>query len=513
MNATNTTAQACPRDRDAQSMTLDEIRALQAAAFVRDGIPTAAVRRDRLTRLQALIVDNLEELADALQADFGTRPHDLSLATDLVTSATSLGHDRKHLSRWMRTRRTGNLLTRLAMQGEVRPVPKGVVGVLGPWNFPLNLVILPAGAAFAAGNRVMIRPSEVTARTTAVFARLAGQYFDVEELAVITDVHGDGADFARVRFDHLFFTGSPRVGALVAEAAGRNLVPTTLELGGKNPVVVDRSANLEKAARRIAASRLVNGGQVCLCPDYVFVPRADVERFTDLVLDEWRTRYPRIVGNADFTSIINDRNFDRVVGLLDDAVTKGAIARSATPTGETLPDRESRKIAPTVLAGVTTDMKVSHEEVFGPLLAVHPYDDLAAPIKHIASAERPLTLYWYGQRNEAYERLMAGTISGSVNVNDFAVNLLNEDLPFGGVGQSGSGYYHGIHGFDTFSHLRAIAVSELPVSLAGLLNAPYTRRGRSVVGLQLKLVRHVIRGAARRSGFLSEAPLATGAGP
>jgi len=497
MNVDHVAAAIPSRNRDAQSMTLDEIRYLQAAAFVRDGIPTAAVRRDRLTRLQALIVDNVEELASALQADFGSRSHDLSLATDLVTSAMSLGHDRKHLSRWMRTRRTGNPLTRLALHGEVRPVPKGVVGVLGPWNFPLNLVILPAGAAFAAGNRVMIRPSEVTARTTAVFARLAAQYFDVEELAVITDVHGDGADFARVRFDHLFFTGSPRVGALVAEAAGRNLVPTTLELGGKNPVVVDPSANLERAARRIAASRLVNGGQVCLCPDYVFVPRADVERFTDLVLDEWRTRYPQIVANADFTSIVNDRNFDRVVGLLDDAVTKGAISRSATPVGETLPDRASRKIAPTVLAGVTEDMDIDHEEVFGPLLAVHPYDDLAAPIEHIAAAERPLTLYWYGQRNANFEHLVANTVSGSVNVNDFAVNLLNEDLPFGGIGQSGSGYYHGIHGFNTFSHLRAIAISKLPASLGGLLNAPYTRIDRSVTASQLKLVRHLVRRAGR----------------
>ncbi|MGW4479433.1 aldehyde dehydrogenase family protein [Rhodococcus triatomae] len=478
---------------DAQQLSLGALLDLQRNAFVRDGIPSAATRRDRIGRLQALIVDNLDELAEALRADFGSRPYDLSMATDLVSSAKSLTHDRAHLEKWMRPRRFGNPLARLALRGEVRPVPKGVVGILGPWNFPLNLVILPAGAALAAGNRVMIRPSEVTERTTAVLARLAGEYFRADELAVVTDVHGDGADFASLRFDHLFFTGSPQIGSLVAQAAGRNLVPTTLELGGKNPVVIDHSADVEKAARRVAASRMVNGGQVCLCPDYAFVPKAHVERFTAYVLDEWRNRYPGIVDNEDYTSIINDRNFDRVVGLVEDAVAKGASASSTAPTGEALPDRRSRKIAPTVLTGVTPAMRVAEEEVFGPVLTVYPYDDLSEPIEHIAAGEHPLTLYWYGDRNHAFEQLLANTRSGSVNVNDFAVNLMHADLPFGGVGQSGAGYYHGAYGFETFTHQRAIAVSRLPVSLAGLLNAPYTRRTKRLNSVQIKALRRSIQ--------------------
>ncbi|MFD4323612.1 aldehyde dehydrogenase family protein [Nocardioides sp. NPDC058538] len=478
-----------PLHRDAQDLGLQEILDLQRAAVLRDGIPSAAVRQDRIARLQQLLVDNVDELAEALRADFGSRAFDLSLSTDLVVTAKSLSHDRSHVAEWMRPRRTGNPLTRPVFRGEVHPVPKGVVGVLGPWNFPLNLVVLPAGAAFAAGNRVMIRPSEITGRTTAAFARLAGDYFDVEELAVITEVHGDGADFAGLRFDHLFFTGSPQVGALVAEAAGRNLVPTTLELGGKNPVVVDRSADIETAARRVAAARMVNGGQVCLCPDYVYVPRHQAERFTETVLDEWRSRYPSITHNDEFTSLIDDRNYNRVVALIEDAVAQGAIGRSHVPETEGLPDRASRKVPPTLLTGVTPSMRVAQEEVFGPVLTVYAYDELDEPIDHINTEDSPLTLYWFGRRNKTFASLVARTRSGSVNANDFAANLLSPDLPFGGVGRSGTGYYHGRYGFDTFSHLRAIAFSRLPFSLGGLLNPPYTSSKKRINSAQLRQLR------------------------
>ncbi len=420
-----------------------------------------------------------------MTSDFGQRSRTLNLLADVLGGVGELNLQSSRLKKWMAPRR-GGWRGRLAVSAEVRPTPKGVVGVMGPWNFPVSSVVTPAAAALAAGNRVMLRPSEISATTTAALARLAPRYFDADELAIVTDGQADGPTFARLRFDHLFFTGSPRVGALVAAAAGANLVPVTLELGGKNPAVVDSTADLAAAARRIADARMANGGQVCLCPDYALVPEKLVDEFTEAVLAHWRSRYPHVADSPDYTAIINAASYERVVSLIEDARARGAVVRDAAPRGEALPDARSRTIAPTVVTGVTPGMAIAEQEIFGPVLAVHGYRDIAQAIDYIAARPSPLTLYWFGARRKSFERLISRTASGSVNVGDFGAATASPDMPFGGVGNSGSGYAHGRYGFDTFSHLRPVAASRLPFSTAAFLGGPTSPFIRRAVEFQVR---------------------------
>jgi coniferyl-aldehyde dehydrogenase len=461
----------------------------QRAAFVADGIPDLATRIDRVSRLQSMILDNSERLVAALTEDFGTRAREVSVLADVIGCMGDLEYQKKHLRSWTRTRSRGWLLSHSGVRQQIRHDPLGVVGVMGPWNFPVQLIMLPAGTALAAGNRVLVRPSEITAVTTELLADIAPQYFPVEELAIITDELADGPTFAALQFDHLFFTGSPAVGALVAQAAGKNLVPVTLELGGKNPAVIDRDTDLSRAARRIAASRMVNGGQVCMSPDYVLVPEEFLDAFVDDVLQQWRGDFPHILENGDYTSVINERHFDHVVGLIDDAVHHGAVRRHHVPPGEALPDRAARKIAPTILTGVPREAMVNREEIFGPVLVVHPYRELEEAIDYVNAHPHPLTIYWYGDDNERYERLQRATRSGSVNANDFTLNFISSELPFGGVGRSGSGSYRGRAGFDTFTHARAVAFSRWPVSVAQMMAPPFGRRDANLVRIQLAAFR------------------------
>lgn len=446
---------------------------LQRAAHRRDGTPDAATRIERLDRLEAMLVAYADRLAVALDADFGTRPHTLSVASEVVSTIMDFAHQRKHLRSWMRTTYVNKVAGKFSMAGRLRREPLGVVGVIGAWNFPVQLTVSPAAAALAAGNRVVIRPSELTPLTAQVLADAVAEFFDPEVLTVVLDEVTSGPEFASLKWDHLMFTGSPRVGALVGSAAAANLVPHTLELGGKNPVVISSHVDMERAAKQVARARLVNGGQVCLCPDYVFVPRPSLDRFVSLVLAEWRAMAPQIVANDGYTSIVNGPNFERVVGLIDDAVAKGATKHEAAPAGENLPDAATRKIAPTVLTGVTPDMDIDSEEVFGPVLSVHPYDYLSDATDHIGDRPHPLTLYWYGPEDAEFEWVLDNTQSGSVNVNDFAVNMMISALPFGGVGQSGYGAYHGEAGFNAFTHLRTVASSNMKFSMAGLTTPPF----------------------------------------
>ncbi len=471
----------------------------QRDAFRSDGIPDLATRIDRVKRLQAMIADHADQLVDSLAADYGTRAREVSVMADVVGCMGDLDYQRKHLRAWLRPEPRGGRLLRAGVRQRVRRDPLGVVGVMGPWNFPVQLTIVPAGTALAAGNRVMMRPSEVTAHTAELLARIAPQYFSVEELAVIVDGQATGAEFAELAFDHLLFTGSPEVGARVAEAAGRNLVPVTLELGGKNPVVVDVDADLDMAASRIAASRLVNGGQVCMCPDYAFVPAARCDEFVAKVLASWRRSLPGVIANEHYTSVINDRHFDRVTGLIDDARARGSTVHQHVPAGERLPDRATRKIAPTVLTDVPPDASISTEEVFGPVLVVYPYRDLQQAIDHVNLNPHPLTIYWYGDDNARFERLQQATRSGSVNGNDFTANFLGSELPFGGVGRSGTGAYRGRAGFETFTHARAVAFSGLPVSLARLMAPPFGTRDRRLIGWQLSMARRRSRTHGERA--------------
>lgn len=492
----NTTTASGRVSSEAHTMT--ELLEIQRAAFLRDGIPDAKTRIDRITRLSALLLDNAEEIAEALAEDFGSRPRELSLATDVAGCMIDLTHQRRGVEKWMKESTSARVQGALGLKQRVRHEPLGVVGIMGPWNFPLQLTFVPAGSAFAAGNRVLMRPSSVTARTTAVIAKHAPDYFSIDELAVITPKHGGGSDFAKLKVDHMFFTGSPDVGASVAQEAAKNLVPVTLELGGKNPAVVDVDADIDKAAKMLAEARMVNGGQVCLCPDYVFVPEAKLGEFTDKVVARWTEMFPTIRNNAEYTSTINQKNYDRIVGLIEDAETLGAQKRQVVPAGEPLPDGEKRKIPPTLLTGVQAGMKIEEDEVFGPVLTVYPYRDLTEAIRYIASHPHPLTMYWCGDDNANFTRLADGTRSGSINGNDFALHMFGAELPFGGVGRSGMGGYHGKTGFDTFSHQRAVAFSTMPFTAAEMMSPPFTKRDRKMTNGQLSLWKKLNSRAIKR---------------
>lgn len=476
------------------------ILAVQRRSFLDDGPPDIALRRNRIDRLIAMILDNCEHFVSATASDYGSRSRSAAFFAEILGMISVVEHTRASLPRWTRTTRLMRAARLARLRAEVVPSPLGVVGIIGPWNFPVQLTVLPAAAAFAAGNRVMIKMSEITPNTAELMAATVPRYFDQRELAVITGGPEVAADFAGLPFDHLFFTGSPAIGALVARAASENLVPVTLELGGKNPVVVAPGADITRAASRIAKGRMVNGGQVCVCPDYVFVPDDRVDQFVDVARRTLSAMFPTIVDNGDYCSAVNQANFDRVVGLISDARAHGARVDSVVPAGEILPDPVSRKIAPTIIRDVDDRMRIADEEVFGPVLAVRGYSALTDAVDYINSHPSPLVAYWFGPDDDDFRQFVRHTRSGGVARNDFAAHMIPSAAPFGGVGRSGMGAYHGKAGFDTFSHHRTVVGSDLPFSITDRAAQPFTgsmrvsaelvlRRARSRTGRRLKKFR------------------------
>lgn len=478
---------------------LDELLAAQRRSFIAGGPPDVALRRNRIDRLLAMILDNSEDFVAATAADYGSRSRSAAFFAEILGMLSVIEHTRAHIPQWMRATRLMRAARFAGLRAEVLPCPLGVVGIIGPWNFPIQLTVLPAAAAFAAGNRVMIKMSEVTPRTAELMAATAPKYFHASELRVVTGGPEVAAEFSGLPFDHLFFTGSPSIGTLVARAAAANLVPVTLELGGKNPVVVAPGADIERAANRIAQARMVNGGQVCVCPDYVFVPDAQVDRFVTQARKTLSNLFPTIVGNPDYCSSVNAANFDRVVGLIADARAHGARIDSVVPAGEVLPDPGSRKIAPTIVRDVDDRMRIANEEVFGPVLVVRGYSRLAEPIDHINANPSPLVAYWFGPDDADFRHFVGHTRSGGVARNDFAAHMIPSDAPFGGVGRSGTGAYHGKAGFDAFSHYRTVVGSDLPFSVTGQAARPFSASMRVSADLSLRRARN--RTAARLRKF------------
>ncbi len=465
----------------------------QRRAFIAAGPPSVALRRNRIDRLLALVLDNTDAFVDAMATDFGTRSRAASLFTEVVGIIPVIEHTRSHVPQWMKSTKLMRAARAAGLRAEVEPAPLGVVGIIGPWNFPLNLVVLPASAAFAAGNRVMIKMSEVTSHTAELMAELAPQYFEPTELTVVTGGPEVAAEFSRLPFDHLFFTGSPSVGSLVQRAAAENLVPVTLELGGKNPVVVAPDADIRRSATRIAQARMVNGGQVCVCPDYVFVPDRDVAQFVDTVRQTWQGMFGTIIGNDDYCSSVNEANFDRVVGLIEDARALGATVHTVAPAGEALPDRASRKIAPTIVSAIDDRMAIASEEIFGPVLSVLGYSALPEVIDYINARPAPLVAYWFGPDGDRFRTFVRNTRSGGVARNDFAAQMIPSAAPFGGVGRSGMGAYHGKAGFDAFSHQRTVVGTDLPFSMTGSAAPPFGRAMSMYADVTLAMARRRTR--------------------
>jgi coniferyl-aldehyde dehydrogenase len=452
---------------------LERLLDAQRIAQSSDPIPDAATRRDRIDRFVAAVLEHATELAEALQADFGSRPLTTSLELDILSGLETIETARERLEEWM-----APAPLPAGMEGAVPAViqtrPKGVVGVIGPWNFPVLLVFVPAAEALAAGNRVMIKFSDMAPRAGEVFARAVASRMSPDEVTVVNGGVQTAAAFADLAFDHIFFTGSPKVGRLIGAAAGKNLVPVTLELGGKNPAIVAPDADVADAATRIAAGRLINNGQVCLCPDYAFVPESGKDAFVEAYRAAALAHFPTFVENPDVISMVNPANYARVTGLIDDAKAKGATEVILVPDNELaqLPDDAGRRIPPTLLLDTSIDAEINTEEIFGPVLVVHTYGDVNEAIEYTAAHEHPLSAYWYGGDTDDFQRFLVRTTSGAVSRNDTALAYLNHEAPFGGVGMSGSGAYHGKAGFDTFSHRRPVAQSDLPVVVAGALVAP-----------------------------------------
>jgi coniferyl-aldehyde dehydrogenase len=364
-------------------------------------------------------------------------------------------HATKQLKNWMAPRRIATALQFMPAKNRLLPQPLGVVGIIAPWNYPLQLTLAPAVGALAAGNRVMIKPSELVPRFSALLKEVIAAKFDASEMTV-AGIDSDIAQaFSALPFDHLIFTGSTRIGRLVAEAAGRNLTPITLELGGKSPVIVDRSADLGEAAQRVAYAKLLNAGQTCIAPDYVMVPEGQVQDFADRVQANMLTMFGTDPANKDYTSIVSDRHYARLEGLVADAATRGAkIMQGAKPDDPAW--KSKRKFPPTIVVGATSDMTIMQEEIFGPLLPVMGYRDAAEPVAYINKHDRPLALYWFGKDDAARDEVLTRTVSGGVTVNDCLFHFAQMHQPMGGVGASGTGAYHGEWGFDSLSKLKPV---------------------------------------------------------
>jgi coniferyl-aldehyde dehydrogenase len=426
----------------------------QRAAFAEEGSPTYDVRIDRIDRLIALLVENKDEIAGTLKQDFGHRSDEASLLTEVLWVIDSYKYNKLHLREWMQPE------IREAMfpdaDARVEYQAKGVVGVVSPWNFPWNLAFDPIGSVIAAGNRAMLKPSEFTPLTAVLMAKLVNQYFDETELAVVQGGREIGAAFTALPFDHLIFTGSPKVGSAVMRAASASLTPVTLELGGKSPVLIGRSADLGDAVRRILTAKTFNAGQVCLAPDYVLLPSGLEAQFVVEAKAAMASMYPELKNNPDYTSIINELHFKRLKNWLADAASKGAEVIELNPSSEDLSDVSARRFAPTLLLKVANDMTVLHEEIFGPLLPVVTYETLDEALAFINVRSHALALYYFSKDAAEERKVLDRTISGGVTVNDCMTHAFDHSLPFGGIGPSGMGAYHGKQGFLTFSHARSI---------------------------------------------------------
>jgi coniferyl-aldehyde dehydrogenase len=463
-------------------MSAQEMRAIldkQRAAYLKDGPPSAEVRIDRLDRAIGILVDSQEEIADALNKDFGNRSPQMSKFTDVSGSIGPLKHAKANLKKWMRVekrRPTPAILGLFGAKAEVHYQPLGVVGVISPWNFPVNLTFTPLAGILAAGNRCMIKPSEFTPATSDLMARMFKKAFDEAEIAVCLGGPQTGEAFAKLPFDHLLFTGATSIAYHVMRAAAENLTPLTLELGGKSPVIVGQNANIELTATRVMTGKTMNAGQICLAPDYVFVPENRRDEFVTKATAAVTKMYPTLKDNPDYTSVINQRHYDRLKGYIDEARSKGAKVVEINPAREDLRQQPYHKIAPTIILDPTDDMKVMQDEIFGPVLPVKTYKNVDDAIGYINAKPRPLGLYYFGEEAGEKEKVLTRTTSGGVTVNDTIMHVAMEDLPFGGVGPSGMGAYHGIDGFRQFSHRKA--VYQQPTSnfvekqLAGL-RAPY----------------------------------------
>lgn len=460
----------------------------QRQSFLQEGIVTAESRMDRLNRCISMLEKHEQDFIDALKADYGQRPALQTTITEFFPTMQSLKDARRNVRRWMRPdlRKLPFYIHLAGARGFVTWQPKGVIGIISPWNFPVNLTFVPLAGVLAAGNRAIIKPSEFTPCTSQLIYDLISETFDETEVAVVLGGPETGQIFSRQPFDHLFFTGSTAVGKHVMRAAAEHLVPVTLELGGKSPAIIGQNADLRAAATGILTGKLTNAGQICISPDYAFVPAERLEAFIASVRNAAAALYPTLRGNPDYTSLINQRSVQRLQRYLNDAKQQGAQLVEINPGQEVFSPEEDRRMPLTLVIDPTDEMQVMQDEIFGPILPVKPYHDFQEVIAYINQHGRPLALYYFGKDSSEKDDILAHTTAGGMTINNTLLHISMENLPFGGIGPSGMGNYHGYDGFKTFSHARSVFEQGF-FDLGLFTRPPYTEWLEKVVRFMMKL--------------------------
>ena len=461
---------------------MESILKLQKKLHIEEGPASIELRKDRLNRCIKMIKEYSDEIIDALQKDFGNRDPKSSFLTEIASTIGVLEHAIKNVDKWTKDeKRPSNvdrpffirmLMGLLGSKSYIKYQPLGTVGVISPWNFPVNLILAPLGGIFAAGNRTMIKPSELTPATSEVTKKMFEAYFDKSEAAVFTGDAEVGAAFSALPFDHLLFTGGTQIGKKVMKAASDNLVPVTLELGGKSPVIVDEEANLSEVAKKVMRGKTMNAGQICLAPDYLMLPKGKSHEFAKASNEAVSEMFADLKYNEDYTSVINERHYERINELVSDAKEKGAEVIQINPADEDFEQQELHKIPPTLVLNPTDEMKIMQEEIFGPVLPVKEYEDFDETVNYVNSKDRPLGLYLFSKDKNKEKKVLDNTTSGGVTLNDVIWHIGQEELPFGGVGPSGTGSYHGHDGFKEFSHAKAV-YKQFSADLMAQMMPPY----------------------------------------
>jgi coniferyl-aldehyde dehydrogenase len=435
------------------------------------GAPDYEARIESLEKLERALHKRKEAIGRAIARDFGNRSRHETYVADLYLILSAIRHTKSHLRDWMEPvdRDTGWVFAPATCQVVYQPL--GVVGIISPWNYPLQLALEPLVTALAAGNRAMMKPSELVPETAELLRDLVAEAFAADQVAVITGGPDVGEAFAKLPFDHLVFTGSTRVGKMVMRAASENLVPVTLELGGKSPAIVGTGFSTRVSAERIMAGKTYNGGQTCIAPDYVMLPAGSREAFVEACRVAIVKMYPTLEKNPDYTALINDKHHARVRGYVEDAKARGATVVELNPAGEPL-DASTRKMAPTLLLDPTSEMLCMQEEIFGPVLPVLTYTKLDEAIAYVNDHPRPLALYYFSHDPAAIDRILSETVSGGVTINETMLHAVQDDLPFGGVGPSGLGHYHAHEGFLTMSKVKPV-FRQSRINATALLRPPY----------------------------------------
>jgi len=471
---------------ESMNMKLEKILQVQRAAFNASPNPSWHERKSKLVKLGKAIADNEQNFKEVISKDFGNRSFVETTMAELAIVQAGIKHALKHTQKWMRTKKASTAMQFKPAKNIIIPQPLGVVGIISPWNYPLQLAVMPLIGALGAGNRIMLKPSEYTPGFSELLKSVLGEIFLDDEIYVATGGVKVAQAFSALAFDHLLFTGSTNVGRIVAGAAAKNLTPVTLELGGKSPVIVDDSANMKLAISRITNGKTINAGQTCVAPDYLLMPQGRIDDFAQALIKKAEIFYPTFADNPDYTSIIADAHYARLQNLLEDAQAKGATLRVAGTDDSQLLAKQ-RRIPLTVVTNTTPEMKIMQEEIFGPLLPIVASETLENSMDYIQKRDRPLALYWFGEDKAKRDHVLNNTISGGVSINETAWHVVQEDIPFGGVGPSGMGSYHGEHGFQTFSHMKGVFLQS-KFSGGKMLYPPYTDKTQKVLNMMRKFM-------------------------